>query len=405
MRTLTVFHIGGVGGPQRSLPQVMRWLSARGSVEFIVPDSGPTEEEYAELGPVSALDYSALTYARGPREGLRLARRLVRELRMFRGELRRRRPDLVVAVTTVLPALLLAARLERIPVVVFAAELYEQRWKSAPLLRVWGALLARGTARLSKGVVCCSAAVAAQFPRRGGKPIVVAYPPVGTEYEGGDRDSGRRRFGLDPSHRCMAVVGSISRGRGQDVGLRALALIRERVPSARLLIVGDPHPRTVDREYARELRKLAAALGVADAVVWAGADVSGHGPRAMADVYAAADLVVNPARFAEPFGRVAAEALVARRPVVATRIGGIPEVIRDGVDGLLVPPDDPVALAAAVTRILDEPSLGDTLVANGRKRVLEKFGYEQDLIAWRRVIEAALSPESARFSPRWVSPS
>ncbi|HMJ95059.1 MAG TPA: glycosyltransferase, partial [Thermoleophilaceae bacterium] len=251
MRTLTVFHIGGVGGPQRSLPQVMRWLCSHGSVEFIVPESGPTEQEYGELGPVSVLGYSALTYARGPREGIRMAARFVREFRMFRRELRGRRPDLVVAVTTVLPALVLAASVERVPVVVFAAELYEQRWKSAPLLRLWGALLARGTALLSKGVVCCSAAVANQFPRTGATPVVVAYPPVGAEYEGGDRDRSRARLGLDSTIRCLAVVGSISRGRGQDVALRALALIRERLPCVHLLIIGDPHPRPVDLAYAR----------------------------------------------------------------------------------------------------------------------------------------------------------
>ncbi|HMJ95165.1 MAG TPA: glycosyltransferase [Thermoleophilaceae bacterium] len=166
-----------------------------------------------------------------------------------------------------------------------------------------------------------------------------------------------------------------------------MAIIRERLPDVQLLIVGDPHPRPVDLAFACELRALATALGVADAVVVAGSDVIGHGPRAMADVYAAADLVVNPARFAEPFGRVAAEALVAGRPVVATAVGGIPEVIRDGVDGLLVSPDDPVALAAAVSRLLDAPQLCEKFVACGRERVLEKFGYEQDLAAWRTVVE------------------
>jgi glycosyltransferase involved in cell wall biosynthesis len=111
---------------------------------------------------------------------------------------------------------------------------------------------------------------------------------------------------------------------------------------------------------------------------------------AMADVYAAADVVVNPARMEEAFGRVAPEALIAGRPVVATSVGAIPEVIRDGVDGLLVPRDDHEARAAAVRRHLDEPARASDLTASGRKAVLEKFGEAQDLAAWERVFEAVL---------------
>jgi glycosyltransferase involved in cell wall biosynthesis len=383
MRSLAVFHLGGVTGPGRSLPQAMRWLAEQGSVEFIVPERGATEEEYRALGPVSVLPYSALTYARRAREGARLARRLGRDVRMFRRELRRRRPDLIVAVTTVLPAVVLAARLERIPVVVYAAELYEQRWKSAPLLRLWGALLAGGTAALADGIVCCSQLVASQFPSWSRERLTVAYPPVGPEYDGGRRPATRALYGVEEADPCIAVIGSLSRGRGQDVALRALARLRERLPDARLLIVGAPHPRPVDLAYADELRALTAELGLDRAVVFT------QPTDAMANVYAAADVVVNPARFAEPFGRVAPEALMAGRPVVASRVGAIPEVIRDGVDGLLVEPDDPEALAVAVARLADDPGHAAQLVDAGRRRVIERFGYEQDLAAWRAVLDQA----------------
>jgi glycosyltransferase involved in cell wall biosynthesis len=380
MRSLAVFHLGGVTGPQRSLRPVIAWLAEQGSVELMVPESGATERAYRELGPVSVLGYSALTYPRGPREGARLARRLAREVRTFRRELRRRRPDLVVVVTTVLPAAVLAARLERVPVVVYAAELYQ----STPLRRPWGALLANGTAVLAAGIVCCSEAVARRFPRRLGAPLSVAYPPVGAEYEGGNRGEARARYGLEDADPCIAVIGSISRGRGQDVALHALALLRERFPEARLLIVGAPHPRPVDLAFADELRMLSAGLRLDDAVVFAPATEE------MADVYAAADIVVNPARVPESFGRVAAEALMAGRPVIASRIGGIPEAIRDGVDGLLVEPDDPEVIAAAVQRLRSDPERAARLVASGRRRVLERFGDEQDLAAWRRAVEGAL---------------
>jgi glycosyltransferase involved in cell wall biosynthesis len=385
VRALAVFHLSGYGGPQRSLVQAMDWLRGRGSVEFIVPELGPTADTYRPLGPVDAAGHSALTYARGPVAGARALAQLAREARAFRRELRRRRPDLVVVVTTTLPALLIAARLERIPAVVYAAELYGQTWKGAPLLRFWGWLLAGGTALLSSGLVCCSRAVARQFPRRPRRPLAIAYPPIATDYERGSRERGRRRFGLENADPCLVVPGAVTRGRGQDVALRALAIVRRTFPEARLLIVGAPHPRPVDVEFARELRELARALGVEDAVVFA------EPTDEMADVYAAADVVVNPARFAEPFGRVAPEALIAGKPVAASRVGALPEVIRDGVDGLLVRPDEPDELAAAVIRLVEDPELATRLVSAGRRRVLEEFGHERDLAGWIAAIESAVS--------------
>ncbi|HEY0633504.1 MAG TPA: glycosyltransferase family 4 protein [Thermoleophilaceae bacterium] len=385
LHSLVVFHLAGIGGPQRSLGGAAAWLSERGSVEFIFPDRGPAAARYAEFGHVTVAVYHALAYARGLRARLRVLRRLVLEVRMFRRELRRRRPDLVVAVTTVLPAVLIAARLEKIPSVVYAAELYEQRWKGAPPLRLWGALLARATAALSDGVVSCSAAVARQFPARPSRPHAVAYPPIGREYAEGDRARGRARYGLAEEDFCLVVVGNLGRGRGQDVAIRALPLIRRHHPSARLLIVGAAHPRPADLAYAAELRALADSTGEAGSVVFAGPT------DAMPDVYAAADVVVNPARIEESFGRVGPEALIAGRPVVASRVGAIPEAIRDGLDGLLVAPDDPAALARAACRLAADRALVAELVANGREAVRERFGPEQDVAAWAGVLEAVLS--------------
>jgi glycosyltransferase involved in cell wall biosynthesis len=236
--------------------------------------------------------------------------------------------------------------------------------------------------------VSCSHLVAAQFPARAGQAVEVAPPPiVPTAYAGGDREQGRRRLGIGPEGHCIAVVGALSRGRGQDVAIRALPAIRRRLPDARLLIVGAPHPLAVDVAYANELRDLTAQLGVTGAVVFAGYT------DAMADVYAAADVVVNPARLEEAFGRVAAEALAAGVPVVSARVGAVEATLRDRVDALLIPPDDPAALAEAVVRLREEPSAAAALVAHGRERVVTTFTVERAMRTWARVIESALEAD------------
>jgi glycosyltransferase involved in cell wall biosynthesis len=372
LRTVVVFHLGGEGGPARSLLPALTALAERGRVETIVPAPGPVAEAYSRVGPVTVKRYGALTFARKPRQAMAL----LRDTLMFRRTFRERRPDLVVVVTTTLPAALVAARLAGIPAVVYAAELYEQEWKRSRSLRVYGALLSRVVARLARAIVCCSALVARQFDAGPGTPVVVAYPPIGIAYAAGDRDRGRARYELETAAPCLAAVGALSRGRGQDVALRALAIVRERFPAARLVLVGEPHPRAIDITFADELHSLARDLGITDAVVFAGAT------DAVADVYAAADIVLNPARFAEPFGRVAAEALVAGRPVVAARVGALEEVVRADVDGLLVAPDEPRALADGVIRLWENPGLRDRLVTAGRERVLVRFTEAANLAAW-----------------------
>jgi glycosyltransferase involved in cell wall biosynthesis len=339
--------------------------------------------DYRGLGGIAVVPYSVLTYARRPADLARLAASLRRDVRTLRRELRRLRPDLVVVATTVLPAALVAARLEGVPAIVYAAEIYAQRWKRSALLRLWGVALARWTGSMAAGIVCCSREVAAQFPPRPGRLVSVAYPPVGPEYSDGDRARARAGLAIEDADPAVAVVGNIGPGRGQDVAIRAIARMRVAAPRARLVIEGRPHEGSTDVVYARELHELVERLDLGEAVRFTeGADVT--------EVYAAADVVVNPARLEEAFGRVLPEALMAGRAVVGTDVGAIHEVIRNGTDGVIVPPDDPDALASAVLALWHDPASAARMVGAGRERVRTRFGPEQDLAAWRGVVEAVV---------------
>lgn len=99
------------------------------------------------------------------------------------------------------------------------------------------------------------------------------------------------------------------------------------------------------------------------------------------------DAVAHTSVVAEPFGRVVVEAMMCGRPVVATRGGGVTEIIRDGETGLLVPPADAPALAAALGRILTDPTLAEKLGKKGREDVMRRFSLEETC----RTISALLS--------------
>ena len=93
-------------------------------------------------------------------------------------------------------------------------------------------------------------------------------------------------------------------------------------------------------------------------------------------LYAGADVVVSPSVIPDAFSRVVLEAMAAGRAVVATAVGGTPELIEDGESGLLVPRHDPAALAAAIERLLDDPALAARLGAAARRRVQTRFAPE-----------------------------
>jgi glycosyltransferase involved in cell wall biosynthesis len=108
--------------------------------------------------------------------------------------------------------------------------------------------------------------------------------------------------------------------------------------------------------------------------------------RDLPDLMAVADLVVLPS-VAEAFGLVVAEALYLGTPVVATRVGGIPEIVDDGLDGVLVPPADSAALAAAVSSLLRDPERRHRLAAAGRAKVVARFRFEDMVRAYERIYE------------------
>jgi len=198
------------------------------------------------------------------------------------------------------------------------------------------------------------AAMAEQYGARTEKVAVI---PAGVDlrlFQPVDRGMARATLGFHGE--ILLFVGRIDPVKGLDTLLETLALLRER-PSLRLLVVGGagPDAKQLDADEAH-LRALARKLGVADRVDWLGPVEQERLPL----YYSAADVCVIPSRY-ESFGLVALEALACGATVVASRVGGLPTIVRDGENGLLVPWRTPEEFASRVERVLDDPILAERL--------------------------------------------
>lgn len=176
-------------------------------------------------------------------------------------------------------------------------------------------------------------------------------------------------------------VGQLIRGKGVDLLLRALALTRGHI---RLVIVGGG-------KQEDELRALCSELELDARVTFVGRVP----PSEVSRYYARAQLLVMPSRYPEPFGLAGLEGLAAGLPVVAFDVGAVSEWLDDGRDGLLVPPGDVEALAAAITRLADDPELARVMGDRGARAHRERFLPERHINNLISLMTAMTAKEAA----------
>jgi glycogen synthase len=164
----------------------------------------------------------------------------------------------------------------------------------------------------------------------------------------------------------LVCLGRLVRQKGMDLAIQALPRIRRRFPKARLVIVGHGPEQEALECQARQ-------LGLADAVEFPG----WVSPTSVPTLMRQASLILMPSRHAEGFGLVAVEAGHAERAVVASRIRGLDEAVVNGESGLLVAPEDPDALAAAVVDLLANPERATEMGRRGRERALTMCDLER----------------------------
>lgn len=172
----------------------------------------------------------------------------------------------------------------------------------------------------------------------------------------------------------LLCLGRLVEEKGFDTAIEALARLLPRFPSARLIVAGDGPARAALERRAVEM-EIGAAVRFTGWVE----------PEKVPELIAAASVVVVPSRWREPFGLVALEAAQMGRPVVAARVGGLPEIVLDGVTGFLAPPGDAQALAAYVERLIESPGPARAMGAAARARAGELFTLDRHVRAYEAI--------------------
>ncbi len=173
----------------------------------------------------------------------------------------------------------------------------------------------------------------------------------------------RRRAAL------VGLIGRISKTKGQDIFLRAAAIVMGQFPDVRFQIIGGALFN--DQPFEEEVRTLVVSLGLEGVVELTG--FVGNVEERIVGL----DIIVHASPTAEPFGQVAVEGMAAGKPVIATRAGGIPEIVVHEESGLLVAPGSVEELATAMCRLLADPRLASQVAIRGRQRAVEKFSIER----------------------------
>ena len=183
-----------------------------------------------------------------------------------------------------------------------------------------------------------------------------------------DPEGVRRELGIASGAPLVMVVSRLTRQKGLEQFLEAANTLAPRFPDARFVIVGYANP--AERDYEGSLKAMASQFGLTDRVIFTGLrqDVPG--------LLAAATVSVMPS-LNEALSNVLLESMAAGAPTVATRVGGTPEAIVSGVNGLLVEPGDSPALADAIATLLQEPALARRLGDAARAAIADRYSVEK----------------------------
>jgi glycosyltransferase involved in cell wall biosynthesis len=241
-------------------------------------------------------------------------------------------------------------------------------------------VLNRLTYKLNRLVIAVSNEVASSVSGYGVQNLITIPNGVSAEVSQNEIRAVREGLRLQPDDTLVVHVGNIRPHKGHDTLIKAASHLLRVRPQVRLVSIGgEKYTGDLDR-----LRKAALAAGVSDQLAFLGRR------RDALAFLAAADVVVNPSDF-EGLPVALLEAMALARPIVATRVGGVVGIIRDGDTGLLVEQRDAKGLASAITRVLDDPARAKSMGDSARRLVEAQYGLQRMVSATEDAYREILS--------------
>jgi glycosyltransferase involved in cell wall biosynthesis len=372
-KILLLDHTATMGGGEIALLNLVKAIDrTKFSVSVMLFAEGPLAAKLRAAGvdliiePLDSAVGGTRKEALGIRSLLGLGRmwasfKFVRRLRLRLGELK----PAIVHTNSLKSDILggIAARWERIPVVWHVRDRIVPEYLPSMARRVFRFLRRIVPTR----VVAISEAVRVTLPGRatvvhdGVMPFMIPQSKIENQKTSSEPQSNSSKI-------TIAILGRISPWKGQHIFLQAAARVRERLRGKvdlQFQIIGKA--LFEEKEYEEEIRQLAQSPALQGAIAFLGfrEDV----PTVLAQM----DILVHASTIGEPFGQVVAEGMMAGLSVIATRGGGVPEIVVDGESGLLVPMGDVPAMAQAIERLTLDGALRQRMGTAARWRVLEHF--------------------------------
>lgn len=363
-RILLVDHTPFAGGAQLALIGHIRYLDRRRFTPLVAcTDRTPQLlKDYRSAGAeVYVIPMQRLKTASPVSLG-----RLLRSAQVLRRLVRREKVDLVVANSS------RAAYVASVAVLGTGVPLI---WWVRDFL--FGRPLFRLLSPMAQRIIHVSRAIQAHYGQEESGKSVVVYVSSDfherlTRVDEGRLAEARARWGLKPTDTVVGFMGRLVRDKGPQDLLSAVRLLHDEYPDLKLMLVGTGKGQEGDIEP--EMRQLVDEQGLAH-VIMTGyqTDESLY--------YNLFDIFVLSTREDEPFATSVVQAMMARKPVVATATGGTPEIVFDGETGLLVPPADARSLAKAIRTLLENRELAGRIASAGHEHALRN--YRQDAITRR----------------------
>jgi len=374
IKNLYVIGTLDLGGAEHQLVALAKGLDRARflPVVYCLTATGPLLPELTRAGiQVKCFGLRGLTVRRNP---ILVARRLAD----FLISLKKERPDIVHGF--LFHAYILgsfAARLAGVPMVIASRRslgLFKER-------KLHYRLLERLANRMTDLIIANSVAVREDVSRQEKVPsskVRVIYNGIDPSLFEIPADLGlRASLGFRKGVKVIGVIANLIHYKGHRFLLQACPEVKAKCPDVRFLLIGDGLLRG-------ELETMAEELGVREEVIFLGSRNDIPALLSIIDVFVLPSLE-------EGFSNAILEAMAAGKPVVATRVGGVPEAVIHGKTGLLVPPKDPQALADAIIGILSDPQQAEEMGKAGRERVKKEFSLDRMIREMERLYEELLT--------------